>query len=174
MQIVCTSLQSDNHASTSSLNFLQAGCSFWCPTDSVRVLRAVPMINIIVVYYYEWSNFYHHFPFCQVNLNWPVAPLAVFLHLFQKRTCPDSWHRYFCMLDVLPVAKPTVSKNWMKLEASTPTSRNHSVIYHWGSPAHVVQWSNHLGAMCNRAWCSQWPRIERPRRVRLLKKNYFK
>jgi len=26
-QIVCTSLQRDNHASTSSLNFLQAGCS---------------------------------------------------------------------------------------------------------------------------------------------------
>jgi len=27
MQIICTSLQTDNYASTSSLNFLQAGCS---------------------------------------------------------------------------------------------------------------------------------------------------
>ena len=27
-------------------------------------------------------------------------------------------------------------------------------------PAHVVQWSNHLGAMCSRAWRSQWPRID--------------
>jgi len=27
MQIICTSLQADDHASTSSLNFLQAGCS---------------------------------------------------------------------------------------------------------------------------------------------------
>jgi len=27
-------------------------------------------------------------------------------------------------------------------------------------PAHVVQWSNHLGTMCSRAWCSQWPRID--------------
>jgi len=27
MQIICTSLQTDNHASTSSLNSLQAGCS---------------------------------------------------------------------------------------------------------------------------------------------------
>jgi len=27
-------------------------------------------------------------------------------------------------------------------------------------PAHVVQWSNHLGAMCRRAWRSQWPRID--------------
>ena len=31
-QTICTSLQTDNHASTSSLNFLQAGCSSWCPT----------------------------------------------------------------------------------------------------------------------------------------------
>jgi len=29
----------------------------------------------------------------------------------------------------------------------------------WG-PAHVVQWSNHLGAICSRAWRSQWPRID--------------
>jgi len=28
------------------------------------------------------------------------------------------------------------------------------------SPAHVVQWSNHLAAMCSRAWRSQWPRID--------------
>ena len=27
MQIICTTLQTDNHASTPSLNFLQAGCS---------------------------------------------------------------------------------------------------------------------------------------------------
>jgi len=41
-------------------------------------------------------------------------------------------------------------------------------------PAHVVQWSNHLGAMCSRAWCSQWPRIDSSlghcERVRLLKR----
>ena len=39
-------------------------------------------------------------------------------------------------------------------------------------PAHVVQWSNHLGAMCSRAWRSQWPSIDSS--LRLLKKNYFK
>jgi len=27
-------------------------------------------------------------------------------------------------------------------------------------PAHAVQWSNHLGAMCSRAWRSQWLRID--------------
>jgi len=29
MEIIHTSFQTDNHASTSSLNFLQTGCSFW-------------------------------------------------------------------------------------------------------------------------------------------------
>jgi len=39
MQIICTLLQTDNHASTSSLNFLQAGCSSWCQTNSVKALK---------------------------------------------------------------------------------------------------------------------------------------
>jgi len=37
MQIICTLLQTDSHASTSSLNFLQAGCSSWCPANSVKL-----------------------------------------------------------------------------------------------------------------------------------------
>ena len=36
MQIICTKLHTDNHASTSSLNFLQVGCSSWCLTNSVK------------------------------------------------------------------------------------------------------------------------------------------
>jgi len=32
-------MQTDNHASTSSLNFLQAKCSSWCPTNSVKALK---------------------------------------------------------------------------------------------------------------------------------------
>jgi len=35
MQIICTSLQTDNNASTSPLSVLQARCSSWCPTNSV-------------------------------------------------------------------------------------------------------------------------------------------
>jgi len=27
-----------NYASNSSLNFLQAGCSSWCPTNSIKTL----------------------------------------------------------------------------------------------------------------------------------------
>ena len=36
---VCTSLQTDNHASTSPLCFLQAGCPSCRPTNSVKALR---------------------------------------------------------------------------------------------------------------------------------------
>jgi len=39
MQIICTSLQTDNHASTSPLNFLQAGCSSCRPINSVKALK---------------------------------------------------------------------------------------------------------------------------------------
>jgi len=37
---VCTSLQTDNHASTPPLSFLQAGCFSCCPTYSVIALKA--------------------------------------------------------------------------------------------------------------------------------------
>ena len=39
-QIICISLQTGNHASTSSLNFLQAGCSFRHSANSVKALKA--------------------------------------------------------------------------------------------------------------------------------------
>jgi len=37
---VCTSLQMDNHASTPTLSFLQAGCLSCRPTNSVKALKA--------------------------------------------------------------------------------------------------------------------------------------
>jgi len=37
---VCTLLQTDNHASTPPLSFLQAGCPSCCPTNSVKALKA--------------------------------------------------------------------------------------------------------------------------------------
>jgi len=38
---VCTSLQTDNHASTPLLRFfLQAGCPSCCPTNGVKALKA--------------------------------------------------------------------------------------------------------------------------------------
>jgi len=37
---VCTSLQTDNHTSTSRLSFLQAGCPSYRPTNSIKALKA--------------------------------------------------------------------------------------------------------------------------------------
>ena len=37
---VCTSLQTDNHASTPPLSFLQAGCPSCRPSNSVKALKA--------------------------------------------------------------------------------------------------------------------------------------
>ena len=37
---VCTSLQTDNHANTPPLSFLQAGCPSCRPTNSVKALKA--------------------------------------------------------------------------------------------------------------------------------------
>jgi len=42
---VCTSLQTDNHASTAPLSFLQAGCPPCRPTDSVKALKAKKSIR---------------------------------------------------------------------------------------------------------------------------------
>jgi len=40
---VCTSFQTDNHASTPPLNFLQAGCRSCRPTNSVNTLKTFAM-----------------------------------------------------------------------------------------------------------------------------------
>ena len=40
---VCTSLQTDNHTSTPSLSFLQAGCPSCRPTNSVKALKAAAL-----------------------------------------------------------------------------------------------------------------------------------
>jgi len=37
---VCTSLQTDDHASTPPLSFLQAGCPSCHPTNSIKALKA--------------------------------------------------------------------------------------------------------------------------------------
>ena len=48
---VCNSLQPDNHASTSPLSFLQAGCPSCRPTNSVKALKALCYCCKIVVIY---------------------------------------------------------------------------------------------------------------------------
>jgi len=44
---VCISLQTDNHASTPPLSFLQAGCPSCDPTNSVKALKAKALKAVI-------------------------------------------------------------------------------------------------------------------------------
>jgi len=62
---VCTSLQTDNHADTSLLSFLQAGCPSCRPTNSVKALKAqvVPdkgLLMVVCVYVVSLSNIVIH------------------------------------------------------------------------------------------------------------------
>jgi len=41
----CTSFQTDNHASTSPLSFLQTGCSSCRPTNSIKALKAMLLMQ---------------------------------------------------------------------------------------------------------------------------------
>ena len=43
---VCTSLQTDNHASTPPLSFLLAACPSYCPTNSVKALKVSTKIRV--------------------------------------------------------------------------------------------------------------------------------
>jgi len=45
---ICTSLQTDNHASTPTLSFLQAGCPSCCQTNSVKALKAQKMLMLLL------------------------------------------------------------------------------------------------------------------------------
>jgi len=47
----CTSFQTDNHASTSPLRFLQAGCPSCRPTNSVKALKAITHIITMWILY---------------------------------------------------------------------------------------------------------------------------
>jgi len=48
---VCTLLQTDNHASTAPLSFLQAGCPSCRPTNSVKALK-VQYVEMFL--YHRW------------------------------------------------------------------------------------------------------------------------
>ena len=46
---VCISLQTDNHASTPPLSFLQAGCPSCHPTNSVKALKAHSIFQRLII-----------------------------------------------------------------------------------------------------------------------------
>ena len=56
---VCTLLQTDNHASTPSLSFLQAGCPSCRPTNSVKALKA-SLLSLITTMTILWYSLQCH------------------------------------------------------------------------------------------------------------------
>jgi len=53
---VCTSLQTDNHASTPPLSFLRAGCPSCHPTSSVKALKAKQIIRAYAIIQLLYNN----------------------------------------------------------------------------------------------------------------------
>jgi len=51
---VCTSLQTDNHASTSPFSFFTGRMPFCCPIDSVKALKAVALkaVHVAISQYF--------------------------------------------------------------------------------------------------------------------------
>jgi len=49
---ICTSIQTDNHASIPPLSFLQARCPSFQPTNSVKALKALLIIPFYFAYIY--------------------------------------------------------------------------------------------------------------------------
>ena len=80
MQIICTSVHTDNHASSLSLDFLLAGCFSWCPTNSVKALKA----NILRSFYIVQKSVL----ICAVELQSARCchELCVALHSWKRRS----------------------------------------------------------------------------------------
>ena len=69
---VCTSLQTNNHASTPPLSFLQAGCPSCRPTSSIKALKA----RALKALQHLWNN-----NFCLVSLQVTVPECGRELNL---------------------------------------------------------------------------------------------
>jgi len=55
---ICPLPQTDNHASTPPLSFLQAGCPSCCPTNSIKALKT----NFQIFRYVEVIQIHQDFP----------------------------------------------------------------------------------------------------------------
>jgi len=85
---VCTSLQTDNHANTSLLSFLQAGCPSCRPTNSVKALkaRALKAMNFT-----QQSNWYINSKEYPSNAN-DVVQHYILISRLLKTTCRNCIH----------------------------------------------------------------------------------
>ena len=100
---VCTALQTDSHASTPPLSFLQARCSSCRPTNSVKALkvadtRKVKPILIVLKQETVSGN----------GISWAICKSAPHS---RQITTPAPHHSVFYRPDALPAAQPTASKH---------------------------------------------------------------
>ena len=80
MQTTCTSLQTDNHINTSSLNFLQAGCSSGRPTNSVKALKAhVTAKEMHEICKNLNTHIHHHINMYEKLSHYPIRKLELWL-----------------------------------------------------------------------------------------------
>jgi len=83
---VCTSLQTDNHASTPPLSFLQAGCPSCRPTNSVKALKALALkaLAALAVFSVHITYAWCTCDFCRFHVLFEkLAQMIQFLPLFQ-------------------------------------------------------------------------------------------
>ena len=117
---VCTSLQTDNHASTSPL-FLQAGCPSCRPTNSVKALKAIMQRTTIKYIHREFIY--------QVNRTvtdqsspaggMPEQPITRQSTQFKHSTLSVSWpHHFFPLPTSLPF--PYLPSTLFSLPPSSP------------------------------------------------------
>ena len=93
MQVCTTSLQTDNHASTPRLSFLQAGCPSCRPTNSVKALKAISTEGNSITYTRHLYKF-HYIDFTFPAPQFPPpshteASYCILWHPYGTRT-------YFC------------------------------------------------------------------------------
>ena len=98
---VCNSFQTDNHASTPLLTFLQAGCPSCRPTNSVKALRAIRLPVTILNCIFKTCTGWHWInrtiqPFNQVYKNLhKITPSTLVAHRQIRR---QKWNVYLNIL----------------------------------------------------------------------------
>ena len=78
---ICTSLQTDNHTSTSPLSFLQAGCPSCRPTNSVKALKAqakeTMKLNRVDQYFLHTHDIMKFSCICLAIIMASVVPISI-------------------------------------------------------------------------------------------------
>jgi len=117
MQIICTFLHTDNHATTSSLNFLQARCSSWRPSNSVKALRKNVYNQMFAQNCLIWAtwNHCHNQGSCNV-IGKTFVDFSNFSEAFEDLS-PVFSRTYLNKIDILGMVSDTV----------TPDSLSHTV-----------------------------------------------